>query len=84
MRITAGHKHLLSTKGYKVSTLKPGRIFKYLIHDMRWTFKEVLYTGILIFLEGISRIVGTLNFYFRDKNPYVWDISFTTKNVDMT
>ena len=67
VRIAAGHKHLCSTKGYKVSTLKP---------------KEIVFTSYLIALEAISRIIGALNFYLRDKNPYIWDVSFTTKNID--
>jgi len=84
MRITAGHKHLLSTKGYRVSTMKPGKIFIYLLRTMNWNLKEILFTFVLIFLEAFSRTFGSLNFYFRDKNPYVWDISFTTKSVEPT
>ena len=82
VRIAAGHKHLSSTKGYKVSTLKPNRIFHYIIKDLRLNPKEIVFTTYLIFLECFARIIGNLNFYLRDKNPYIWDVSFTTKNID--
>jgi len=82
IRIAAGHKHLMSTKGYKVSTLKPFRILPYVFRDCRWTPRDILYTFALITIEGAARIIGSLNFYLRDKNPYIWDISFTTKNVE--
>jgi biofilm PGA synthesis N-glycosyltransferase PgaC len=82
VRIAAGHKHLCSTKGYKVSTLKPKKILPYIFKDFRWNPKEIVFTSYLIALEAISRIIGALNFYLRDKNPYIWDVSFTTKNID--
>lgn len=82
IRIAAGHKHLLSVKGYKVSTLKPKKIFPYVLKDLVWSPREIIYTCGLIILEAIARIIGSLNFYFRDKNPYIWDVSFTTKNID--
>jgi biofilm PGA synthesis N-glycosyltransferase PgaC len=82
VRIAAGHKHLSSTKGYKVSTLKPKKILPYILKDLKWNPKEIAFTICLILLEGFARIIGTLNFYLRDKNPYIWDISFTTKNIE--
>jgi len=72
----------MSTKGYKVSTLKPSKIIPYVFKDCRWTPRDIFYTMGLIALEAGARILGSLNFYLRDKNPYIWDISFTTKNVE--
>ncbi|GAB4377498.1 MAG: hypothetical protein Kow0042_25350 [Calditrichia bacterium] len=81
MRIATGHKHLASTKNYKVSTFKSSKIFKFLLQDMSWNPREWVYLPLLIFLEAAARVVGSINFYLRDKNPYVWDIAKSTKDL---
>ncbi len=83
IRIETGHRHLMSTKGYRVATLRSISILKYVLKDMRWTPREVVFMIGLIGLEAFARCVGTLNFYLRDKNPYVWDIAKTTKVVEV-
>ncbi|MEJ2637729.1 MAG: glycosyltransferase [Calditrichia bacterium] len=80
-RIATGHKHLLSTKGYRVATSPSSSIIKYVWKDMSWTPRQILFTFGLILTEALSRLAGVLNFYLRDKNPYIWEISSSTKHI---
>jgi len=84
IRITTGHKHLYSAKGYSVATLKSTKVLKYVLKTQRWMPREVIYMGLLMLLEALARMIGTLNFYLRDKNPYVWDIAQSTKRVEVS
>jgi len=79
IRIASGHKHLKTIRGYRVATFNSFSVFKYLLKDFKWSLKEILYTFGLIILEAVARAIGFVNFYIRDKNPYVWDIAQTTK-----
>ncbi len=83
IRITTGHKHLYSAKGYQVSTLKSSQVLKYVLKTQKWTPSQVFYMMCLILLEALARTIGTLNFYLRDKNPYVWDIAQSTKRLEL-
>ena len=80
-RIAAGHRHLNVTTHYEVSTQKPGNIFPNVLATQRWTPKEVLFMLLLMIIEAYSRFMGMFDFYLRDKNPYIWDISETTKQI---
>ncbi len=80
-RIAAGHKHLKAAKGHVVSTLKSSSILRYVIKDMKWNPKHILYMSLLIIVEAYSRALGNQDFHLKDKNPYIWDISKTTKHL---
>jgi glycosyltransferase involved in cell wall biosynthesis len=80
-RIASGHKHLSATTGYNVSTQKAGHIFKFVLHTQRWNLRETVYMLLLLFIEGYSRMMGIIDFYLRDKNPFIWDVSLTTKRM---
>ncbi len=82
-RIAMGHKHLQNTKGYRVATQKSTSIIKYVLRDMSWTPRSIVYMSGLIALEAFCRFTGDINFYLRDKNPYIWNISSTTKEVEI-
>jgi len=80
-RIAAGHAHLKSAMGHTVSTSKSNSILKYVLKDMNWTPKHILYMSLLIMFEAYSRFLGNLDFHLKDNNPYIWDISKTTKHI---
>ena len=82
VRIATGHKHLYSAKGYSVATLKTSSVLKYVIKTQRWTPIQIFYMFFLILFEGFARVIGNLNFYLRDKNPYIWDIAHSTKRLE--
>ena len=81
-RIASGHRHLAASMGHAVFTQKPTNILKYVIEDQKWTPKALLFTGLLIALEGYARFMGMIDFYLRDKNPFIWDISQSTKHMN--
>jgi hypothetical protein len=80
-RIASGHWHLKATIGYEVTTQKSSRIFASALKLQRWTPKEIWFMGWLVGMEAYSRFIGMLDFYLRDKNPFIWDISLTTKRM---
>ena len=80
-RIASGHRHLKALIGYEVITLKSSRVLKLVLKLHRWTIKETIFMVFLILIEALARFLGMLDFYLRDKNPFIWDISVTTKEV---
>jgi len=80
-RIASGHRHLKATMGHQVATQGPGKILKYVIKSMRLNIKEMIFMAMLIMVEVYSRFMGIMDFYLRDKNPFIWDISKTTKKM---
>ncbi len=81
-RIASGHRHLQALIGYRVTTLNTSRIIRYVVKSQRWTIKEIIYMMFLILIEATARFFGLLDFYLRDKNPFIWDISLTTKHIE--
>lgn len=80
-RIASGHKHLKATTGHVVTTQKSGKLWKYVLNTQRWTPREIIYMLLLLLIEAWSRFIGSIDFYLRDKNPFIWDISLTTKKM---
>jgi len=80
-RIASGHRHLQATMGYEVASADKGSILKNILRTQRWNPKEVFFMTLLIVIELYARMMGTLDFYLKDKNPFIWDISLTTKKM---
>jgi len=81
-RIAAGHKHLTIETNYEVSTSSPIKIFKFLFQGHTWNPKKIIWTIGAIVLEAIGRLLGYYDYYVKKKNPFVWDISESTKRLD--
>ena len=79
-RIHAGHLHLKRELGYSVSTMSIRGIID-VIRELNLTPKEKLYLVGAMMLEGISRVLGWLDYYVLKKDHVVWDIAKTTKEV---
>jgi len=80
-RIAAGHRHLRASTGHEVATQSARRIFRFLVKGQSLHPKLLFYTGLLIFIEAVSRMLGGIDYYLRDRNPFIWDISQTTKRM---
>jgi cellulose synthase/poly-beta-1,6-N-acetylglucosamine synthase-like glycosyltransferase len=80
-RIASGHRHLQAAMRHEVSTKKPSNILNYVLKCQRWTPKEMSYMLMLIGVEGYARFMGMIDYYLKDKNPFIWDISKTTKQM---
>lgn len=83
-RIVAGHKHLESTQGYIVSTMRIGHLWRLLRNEIKETSKDVKSLFWLfgaIFLEMNGRLLGLYDYYAKKKNPFAWDIAKSTKDL---
>jgi biofilm PGA synthesis N-glycosyltransferase PgaC len=80
-RIYSGHLHLKEKVGYEVSTMKFSRIFKVVPRVTGHSFKELFFFVGAVFLEVYGRFLGAYDFYIKKRNPYVWDMAASTKEV---
>ncbi len=80
-RIASGHRHLAASMGHEVFTNSASNIFKYVRKTQEWNPKALMYMGMLMGVEAFARTMGIVDFYLRDKNPFIWDISVTTKRM---
>jgi len=78
-RIASGHMHLKSTVGYRVSTYSSKSIFSYTLKSQKWNIRDAFKMVLLILVEGYCRLSGKLSYNLKDKNPFIWDISLSTK-----
>ena len=81
-RIYAGHIWLSKVQSYEVSTKKVGGILSVLLEDLKPTPRTILWTAGGVFLEFVGRLLGTIDYYVLKRNPYTWEVSRTTKNLD--
>lgn len=76
-RIFVGHLTLRKKENYVVPTLNPFRIFIYFIQELK--FKFLIWQICALFLEGISRFLGLIDYYILKKDHYIWSVSKSTK-----
>ena len=80
-RIYYGHLHLKKEMRYEVSTVNLKNIIDAL-KGMNLKPKEWIYLGGAVFLEGISRFLGFLD-YLLKRDHFIWDIAESTKDVKL-
>jgi biofilm PGA synthesis N-glycosyltransferase PgaC len=80
-RIYAGHLHLTEQMGGKVSTMEVLKILKVMPRVIEFNSKELLFFFGAVILEAYGRLLGAYDFYIKKRNPYVWDIASSTKEV---
>ncbi|MBI4845911.1 MAG: glycosyltransferase [Candidatus Omnitrophica bacterium] len=80
-RIFAGHKYLLKTEKYKVSTHNPAKIMLQLIarKENWWNFKKNIWTCAVIILELFCRFLGYYDYLICKKDHSVWEMASSTK-----
>jgi poly-beta-1,6-N-acetyl-D-glucosamine synthase len=79
-RIYAGHMHLLNTTGYSPSSMQAQTVLRALF-GVDLTIREMLYAVGAMVLEMYGRTLGAYDFQVKKKNPYIWDMANTTKEV---
>lgn len=78
----AGHLYLKKKYGYKVSSLDSPRVLRIALGEV-WGAIRILYVlAALAVIELFSRGLGAYDFYLRKDNHVVWDMAWTTKQVD--
>jgi poly-beta-1,6-N-acetyl-D-glucosamine synthase len=71
-RVYAGHKWVNIKYNYQVSTLKNRNSFEAVIQYLSSNPQDTLTMINLIFLESVGRLLGWIDFFVLNKNPYVW------------
>ena len=82
----AGHLHLKRKYGYRVSSLDNTRVARLALTEVwraiRHTFRLLYVLSALAGIELYSRILGSYDYYVRKDKHVVWDMAWTTKEVD--
>ncbi|HEX8681300.1 MAG TPA: hypothetical protein VF707_03235, partial [Ardenticatenaceae bacterium] len=78
----AGHLHLKRKYDYAVSSLNSSLVVRVAVSQAWGALKLIGILGLLAVLEAWSRVLGTYDYYVRGKRHEVWDIAWTTKQVD--
>lgn len=78
----AGHLHLVRKYGYKVSSMDNLRVSR-IAADEIWKSVRLIYTLVTLgVVEGIARLLGSYDYFIRGRKHEVWNIAWTTKNVE--
>lgn len=78
----AGHLHLKEKYGYQVSSLGGGRLTKLALSQFVGAIRLLGTLFVLAALEAYSRMLGWWDYRFHKRTHVVWDIAWTTKEVN--
>ena len=84
----AGHLHLKRKYGYRVSSLDNARVARLALTEV-WraishTIRLLYVLTALASIELYSRALGSYDYYVRRDKHVVWDMAWTTKEVDQS
>lgn len=84
----AGHLHLKRKYGYRVSSLDNVRVARLALTEV-WraishTIRLLYVLTALASIELYSRVLGSYDYYVRRDKHVVWDMAWTTKEVDQS
>ncbi len=78
----AGHLHLVRKYGYKVSSMDNLRVSR-IAWEEAWKAVRLIYTLVtLALVEWFARLLGTYDYFVRGRKHEVWNIAWTTKQVE--
>jgi len=80
-RIFAGHVYVKDTLGYKVSTMNGLRILPLFLQEMKPNWRYLLWGPAVVVLECLARLMGAYYYIVKRKNPFVWPVAESTKDV---
>ena len=78
----AGHLHLRKKYGYRVSSMDNMRVGRIAWDEMYKAVRLIFTLFWLALVEGIARVLGWYDYYIKGRKHVVWDIAWTTKQVD--
>lgn len=78
----AGHLHLVHKYGYKVSSMDNLRVSRIASEEL-WKAVRLIFTLVsLALVEWFARLLGTYDYHVRGRKHEVWNIAWTTKQVE--
>lgn len=80
-RIFAGHLYVRDTLGYEVSTLNGLRILPLFLQEMKFDWRYLLWGPAVALLECLARLMGAYDYVIKRKNPFVWPVAQSTKDL---
>ena len=78
----AGHLHLVRKYGYRVSSLETGRVARIALDELGNALRLIVTLIWLALVEAFARMLGTYDYYVKGDKHIVWDIAWTTKQVE--
>jgi biofilm PGA synthesis N-glycosyltransferase PgaC len=78
----AGHLHLVRKYGYRVSSLETGRVARIALDELGNALRLIVTLIWLALVEAFARVLGTYDYYVKGDKHIVWDIAWTTKQVE--
>ena len=79
----AGHLHLQRKYDYRVSSLDSRRVLRVAIGQIWGAIRLVSVLFILASVEFVARLLGSYDYYVKGERHEVWDIAWTTKEVNL-
>lgn len=83
-RIQNGHLWLKEHQHYQVSSQDSGILLKVVLQELKERPFNLFKLAGALFLEIYCRLLGTWDYYIKGKNPFAWDISRSTKELQKT
>lgn len=81
-RIQNGHLWLMHKYNYKVSSQESGVMFKIMTAEIMANPAQIFKLIWVMGVETYCRILGSIDFHVKKKNPFAWDIASSTKNLN--
>ena len=78
----AGHLHLKRKYGYRVSSLDTTRVFRIGLDEIGKAVRLIWTLIALALVEAFARMLGAYDYYVKGDKHVVWDIAWTTKQVE--
>lgn len=76
-----GHLNLKKRSGYRVSSMNLSQVFKSIPKEALREVSKIHFFISYLLLELFARFLGWWDFHMKKKNPYIWDIVESTKEV---
>jgi poly-beta-1,6-N-acetyl-D-glucosamine synthase len=80
-RIQTGHLWLKKKQQYQVVSQDGSALKRVLLQELKEQPQDLFKLILVVALEAYCRFLGSWDFYVRGKNPFVWEISRSTKAV---
>lgn len=82
-RHLVGYIHLKKELNFKPKTMDNLLVIKLLPSCIKFNFKDIFWSFGVILLEFSARVLALYDWYIRKRNPYIWDIAETTKEITL-
>ncbi|MCX9012533.1 MAG: glycosyltransferase [Candidatus Methanoperedens sp.] len=77
----AGNLYITKKTGHKLSTMNSLNVLILTLKGLKFNSKVIVYTFGAILLEMLGRALGFYDFYVKKRNPVIWEVIKTTKEM---